>query len=126
MTQITDTLQEIKSIAEKATPGPWGNNLNGMVLPITDDGEWDGGVVKAVMGDFSFDEESEATEQANNDLDFIAASRDLIPRLVAALEHEMETSEWLRTHQGHTLTEIYEHVDQRHSTLLYILTKGDK
>lgn len=79
-----EQLAEWKGLAEKATPGPW-SKRNKVGYVYSDDPQ--SSCVVAVCGDFLDKELTRFNgDRWNADGDFIAASREAIPALIAEIE----------------------------------------
>lgn len=122
MSDIAKLLSEIEARASAATPGPWEQTCYTIWSPNA----------KAVIAGASAlratNEVRYAEPHRDEDLHeifgnaaFIAASRDAVPRLVAALRHAMETMDALnRTRSAGELVENYtKHRKEELADILY-------
>lgn len=111
--KITEVLQGVRELADKATPGPWEHREMPNTQQCVTAGRGGDDIALMMM---------DLPEESHNAA-FIAASRDMLPRLVAALEHSLETQRVLRDcaiTQGRV-----DYHDKREAELAAILT-GDK
>lgn len=81
------TLEEIRKLVDAATPGPWDEDVGQRdPIPILQEFYKENGLPPSVKQFFPIGPESTLESQADADARFIAASRDLVPRLLAVAE----------------------------------------
>lgn len=97
MTDITERLAQIKELADRATAGPWATMpppSREAVVFTPKQGDTPGNIIAASPG--WADEEGITLDEELDNCYFIAQARELVPRLVAALEQQMEVANALQ------------------------------